>query len=121
MHKVPKSAIESLAMSLNVSLPLELENRVRERVASGMYGTASEVICEALRFFEAYQDAQSSSFAALRADLALGLADANAGHVGPIDVAEIKARGRAQLSTISVSDSPLPAGGEAPAPRLSSC
>ena len=101
--KMAKSAIESLAMSLNVSLPVELENRVRERVASGMYGSASEVICEALRLFEAYRDAQSSSFVALRADLALGLADANAGHVGPIDVAEIKARGRA---TLAIDDQP---------------
>jgi len=96
--KTAKPAIESLAMSLNVSLPVELENRVRERVASGMYGSASEVIREALRLFEAYQEAQSSSFAALRADLAVGLADANAGQVGPLDAAEIKARGRATLA-----------------------
>lgn len=40
-------------MALNVSLPAELENRVRERVASGMYGSVSEVIREALRLFEA--------------------------------------------------------------------
>ena len=46
---------------------------------------------------------QSSGFAALRADLALGLADANAGHVGPIDGAEIKARGRA---TLAIDDQP---------------
>lgn len=39
-------------MSLNVSLPVELENRVREHVASGLYGSASEVIREALRLFE---------------------------------------------------------------------
>ena len=40
-------------MSLNISLPVELENRVRDHVASGMYGSASEVIREALRLFEA--------------------------------------------------------------------
>jgi Arc/MetJ-type ribon-helix-helix transcriptional regulator len=28
-------------VSLNVSLPVELENRVREHVASGLYGSAS--------------------------------------------------------------------------------
>ena len=36
-------------MTLNVSLPIELEARVREHVASGLYGSASEVIREALR------------------------------------------------------------------------
>ena len=36
-------------MSINVSLPPELETRVRQRVESGMYGSASEVIREALR------------------------------------------------------------------------
>ncbi len=45
-------------MSLNISLPAELENRVRDHVASGMYGSASEVIREALRLFEAYQTIQ---------------------------------------------------------------
>lgn len=40
-------------MALNVSLPAEMEKRVRERVASGMYGSVSEVIREALRLFEA--------------------------------------------------------------------
>lgn len=42
-------------MTLNTSLPLELGTRVREHVASGLYGSASEVIREALRLFEAYQ------------------------------------------------------------------
>lgn len=31
-------------MSLNVSLLLGLENRVRDHVVSGLYGSASEVI-----------------------------------------------------------------------------
>lgn len=84
-------------MSLNVSLPVELENRVREHVASGMYGSASEVIREALRLFEAYQAVQASSLAALKADLAQGLDDVRAARVEPLDMADIKARGRAAL------------------------
>ncbi|NBY68321.1 MAG: type II toxin-antitoxin system ParD family antitoxin, partial [Betaproteobacteria bacterium] len=54
-------------MTLNVSLPAELESRVRAHVASGLYGSASEVIREALRLFEAHQSIQQSSIAALRA------------------------------------------------------
>ncbi len=86
-------------MSLNVSLPTELENRVREHVASGLYGSASEVIREALRLFEAYQTVQASSLAALKADINQGLADARAGRVNAIDVRAIKAKGRAVLQS----------------------
>lgn len=84
-------------MSINVSLPTELEQRVREYVASGMYGSASEVIREALRLFEAYQAARASSLASLRFDLAKGMADVRAGRVHEPDVKAIKSRGRASL------------------------
>ena len=80
-------------MSLNVSLPVELENRVREHVASGMYGSASEVIREALRLFEAYQATQTSQLQALRADIQLGLADVKAKRVSALDVDAIKRQG----------------------------
>ena len=86
-------------MSLNVSLPAELENRVREHVASGLYGSASEVIREALRLFESYQTVQASSLAALKSDIAQGLADAQAGRVKAIDFQAIKANGRATLES----------------------
>ena len=36
-------------MTLHVSLPKELENLVHGQVQSGMYGSASEVVREALR------------------------------------------------------------------------
>ena len=82
-------------MSLNVSLPSELEQRVREHVASGLYGSASEVIREALRLFEAYQAVKSASLSALKSDIAKGLADVKAGRVGAADMNAIKAKGRA--------------------------
>ena len=68
---------------------------MREHVASGLYGSASEVIREALRLFEAYQSVQQSSLAALRADIAQGMADVNAGRVEKMDMASIKNQGRA--------------------------
>jgi antitoxin ParD1/3/4 len=82
-------------MALNVSLPMEMEARVREHVASGLYGSASEVIREALRLFEAYQSVQQSSLAALKADIDQGMADVKAGHVTRMDMGAIKAKGRA--------------------------
>ena len=89
--------LKEKSMSLNVSLPKELENRVREHVASGLYGSASEVIREALRLFEAYQTVQTSSLLALKGDIAKGMADVHAGRVGVADMASIKAQGRAVL------------------------
>ena len=86
-------------MTLNVSLPIELETRVREHVASGLYGSASEVIREALRLFEAYQSVQASSLLALKADIAKGMADVHAGRVSQMDMASIKAKGRSALKS----------------------
>jgi antitoxin ParD1/3/4 len=85
-------------MSLNVSLPPELENRVRAHVASGMFGSASEVIREALRLFESYQSVQSATLANLKADIEQGQADKRAGRVGPRNIEGIKAEGRRQRS-----------------------
>ena len=88
-------------MSLNISLPIELETRVREHVASGLYGSASEVIREALRLFEAYQSVQASSLLALRTDIARGMTDLQAGRTDKMDMASIKAKGRATLKARS--------------------
>lgn len=88
-------------MTLNVSLPTEMEARVREHVASGLYGSASEVIREALRLFEAYQSVQASSLAALKTNIARGMADVKAGRVEPMDMAAIKSKGRAALKARS--------------------
>ena len=84
-------------MSLNVSLPAELENRVREHVASGLYGSASEVIREALRLFEAYQTIQKASLTSLQTDIAQGITDVQSGRVSAADMNMIKAKGRAAL------------------------
>jgi antitoxin ParD1/3/4 len=81
-------------MALNVSLPKELEARVREHVASGLYGSASEVIREALRLFETYQGLQQSRLAALQADIDKGMAELRAGKADLVDMAQLKAEGR---------------------------
>lgn len=85
-------------MSLNISLPAEMENRVRQHVASGMYGSASEVIREALRLFEAYQATRDSNLASLKADIAQGMADIEAGRVKDLDMESIKRQGRNTLA-----------------------
>ena len=81
-------------MAINVSLPKELEDRVREHVASGLYGSASEVIREALRLFETYHSVQQTRLAALKADIDQGFADIEAGRVSPVNMEDIKTEGR---------------------------
>ena len=68
-------------MALNISLPPELEAQVRKRVDSGLYGSASEVVREALRLFETYEQQRSSKLTQLRVDSEEGLADIRAGKV----------------------------------------
>ena len=81
-------------MTLNVSLPKALEDRVREQVASGRYGSASEVIREALRLFETYQQIQSANLSHLQAEIAKGMKDIESGRVKKMDIDAIKRKAR---------------------------
>lgn len=85
-------------MSINISLPPELENRVRQRVESGLYGSASEVVREALRLLDAYEQCRQQSLASLQADIRLGMADMTAGNVRPADAATIKRQARERMT-----------------------
>ena len=86
-------------MSMNISLPPELEARIRQRVESGMYGSASEVIREALRLFDAYEQIKTAKLDSLRQDIAKGLNDAANGRAKEIDFASLKQQGRQLLKT----------------------
>jgi antitoxin ParD1/3/4 len=63
-----------------------------------MFGSASEVIREALRLFESYQSVQVAALAALKADVEQGQADKLAGRVTPLNIDALKAEGRNRLS-----------------------
>lgn len=60
-------------MTLSISLPSQLEKSVRARIASGMYSSASEVVREALRLLDEYDQLRGKRLEALRADLQEGL------------------------------------------------
>jgi antitoxin ParD1/3/4 len=61
---------------MHVSLTPQLEEIVRNKVASGMYNNASEVIREALRLLDEHERAR---FEALKAAVAIGYAQAERG------------------------------------------
>lgn len=72
---------------MNISLTEELARRVKEKVASGLYANASEVIREALRQHDRNEsDLYQRKRKALEEALAVGQADLDAGRSGPLDV-----------------------------------
>ena len=65
--------------TLNVSLTPELEKFVDQRVASGLYQTASEVVRDALRLLEEREAARQTALAELRRHVAVGIEQADRG------------------------------------------
>jgi len=80
---------------MNINLTPHLEDLVRQKVASGLYSSASEVVREALRLMERDDQVQAAKLAQLRRDIQEGL---NSGSAGELDVESIKRRGRARLA-----------------------
>ena len=64
---------------MNVSLTPELDRLVREKVATGMYHSASEVIREALRFFQFRDELQQQQIEMLKSEISKGVNSLNAG------------------------------------------
>ncbi len=60
-------------MPMKISLTPELERRIAEKVESGLYGTASEVVREGLRLLFALDETREQLAQRLRADIQLGL------------------------------------------------
>lgn len=82
---------------MNVSLTPELERLVNDKVASGLYTSASEVIREALRHLKEQDEARLLTLQELRRDLAAGLGQLDRGESAPLDIAAIKAKARQRV------------------------
>jgi antitoxin ParD1/3/4 len=81
---------------VNVSLTPELEKLVAERVASGQYASASEVVREALRLLH-----ERDQLTLLRQDIRLGIQQLDQGRAHPFDnraLARIKKQRRKRLA-----------------------
>ncbi|MDD4889664.1 MAG: type II toxin-antitoxin system ParD family antitoxin [Phycisphaerae bacterium] len=92
---------------MNVSLTPELERLVKDRVATGLYNSASEVIRESLRLLEARDRMNRMQLEQLRAEVAKGIDDLDNGRYTDLDDAglaalldDIKARGRRRLAAL---------------------
>lgn len=65
--------------AMNVSLTPELECQIEERLGTGLYTSASELVCEALRLFFRYDVARSREVEALDERIREGLAQFDRG------------------------------------------
>lgn len=84
---------------MNISLTPELEKMIDEKVKTGRYTSASEVIREALRLFSDYEEAHQRGIAELNRKIEEGLAQASRGEV--ISGEESRRRTKAVRSKLS--------------------
>lgn len=80
---------------MNISLTAELELLIHNKVRSGLYGNASEVVREALRLLAAQDQFREAQLQQLRADIRLGMDQVGRGEGQPLDPEAIKAQARA--------------------------
>lgn len=71
---------------MNVSLTPELERFVNDKVQTGRYNSASEVVREALRLLEQHEQARTAQIEEFNRELARRLATLDSGeHVAPVE------------------------------------
>jgi len=78
-------------MGMNVNLTPQLEEMVRQKVESGLYSSASEVVREALRLMDEQDRLRAAKLDQLRQGIGAGL---NSGPATAWDAEQIKRDGR---------------------------
>ena len=72
-------------MAMNVSLTPELERYVNQKIESGLYQTASEVVRAGLRLLKEREDLHRQTVEELRRELQVGIDEADRGELSPLD------------------------------------
>ncbi|MEB3211990.1 MAG: type II toxin-antitoxin system ParD family antitoxin [Leptolyngbyaceae bacterium] len=91
---------------MNVSLTPELEKLVLDKVASGMYSSASEVIRESLRLLKERDALENIRLEELRKHIQVGISQADNGQYSEMTIPDIKAQGRQRLSEMNPDSDP---------------
>lgn len=81
---------------MNISLTAELEQMVQEKVASGMYSSASEVIREGLRLLKERDMLQAMKLQELRTEIRNGI---DSGEPTLLDIEAVIRRGQERIAT----------------------
>lgn len=84
---------------MQVYLPPELEDFVRRRIASGQYDSAADVVREALRLLETYDELHRRRIEELNRKIEEGLSQLDRGEGIPAD--EARRRSKAELAARS--------------------
>ncbi len=87
---------------LVVDLPSELVEGLRDSVRSGTFASESEAIAALLRPWYGHGDVEEPDIQTLRAFVAEGIADADAGRVS--DAEDVYARLRARIEAVAGSE-----------------
>ena len=83
---------------MNVTLHPAMAKFVEDQVQSGRYATPEAVINGALSILQGHEDASGMDVAALRAQIAHGIEQADRGELEDWDVNEIRAEGQQLLA-----------------------
>lgn len=92
-------------MNMNVSLTKELGDFVKEKVTTGRYTSASEVVRDALRLLERQEQENAAKLAVLQRAYQQGLAS---GDARPLDVEKFKAQARRRHGSTVAGDKSEP-------------
>ena len=76
---------------MNISLTPQLESMVKQKVGTGLYSSASEVVREALRLLEAKDQLNELKLTTLRQEIQKGL---DSGESTPLNMEEIKSKAK---------------------------
>lgn len=82
---------------MNIPLTPELERLVHEKVESGPYLSANEVVTEALRLLDERDRLRQMRLEELRKEIAIGIEQADRGEVAPLDMAQIRSEVQRRL------------------------
>ena len=80
-------------MDMNINLTPQLEEMVRQKVASGLYASASEVVLDALRLMDENDQMRVAKLEQLRQEIQDGL---NSGPAFELNPEDVKSAGRAR-------------------------
>ena len=83
-------------MGMNINLTPQLEEMIRQKVDSGMYNSASEVVRDALRLMDEKDRLRAAKLDKLREEIQEGL---SSGPATAWDRDEIKRKGRAKRAS----------------------
>jgi antitoxin ParD1/3/4 len=81
---------------MNVFLTPELERFVTQKVESGQYQSASDVIRDGLRLLVERDELHQKKLDELRREIAIGISESDQGKVGPLNAKETLDRVRKQ-------------------------